>query len=483
MIIKLKNKKLFKTKCYINGKWQNSLKTINVQDPFTLKTIAKVPDMGKKEILYTIESALKAQIIWTNKTANERSIILQKWFNLIMLNQDDLALILTLEQGKPILESKGEIAYGASYIKWFSEEATRIYGDIIPALNINQKILITKQAIGVCAAITPWNFPNAMITRKVAPALAAGCSIIVKPASQTPLSAFALAYLAGEAGIPDGVFNVITGDAEIIGKILTQDDRIKKFSFTGSTIIGRKLMSQCSSTIKKISMELGGNAPFIVFDDADIDHVIKGAMESKFRNSGQTCVCANRFYVHKNIYDNFINKLIKQVKQLKIGNPFEENTNIGPLIDDNAIKKMQSYIEDCLNKGAFLAYGGKISSAGKRFFEPTIIKNVNSTMKISQEEIFGPIVAIFQFSEEKEVIKYANDTIFGLASYIYTKDLIRAIRLYEKLEYAMISINSGILSNSSAPFGGIKQSGIGREGSKYGIDEYLEIKYILLSNL
>jgi succinate-semialdehyde dehydrogenase / glutarate-semialdehyde dehydrogenase len=476
---------LLKSQALINGQWRDAdtKQTFNVINPATGEIICTVPKMGQQEALNAVTAAEQALALWRKKTAKQRSQILRQWFDLIMQHQDDLAYILTLEQGKPLAEAKGEIAYGAAYIEWFAEEAKRIYGDIIPSNATDQKILVNKQPIGVCAAITPWNFPNAMITRKVAPALAAGCTIIVRPASQTPLSAFAIAELALRAGIPAGVFNVITGSSSEIGEVLTTDERVQKFSFTGSTEVGKKLIAQCASTVKKVSMELGGNAPFIVFNDADLDAAVTGAIASKFRNAGQTCVCANRIYVQSAVYDVFIEKFVAAVKQFKVGNGMQAGVDFGPVIDAAAIRKVTEHIDDAVSKGAQIVLGGKPHPYGALFFEPTIVKDVTAEMQVAKEETFGPLAPVFKFETEEEVIAYANDTEFGLASYFYTQDLGRAMRVSDALAYGMVALNTGILSNEVAPFGGIKQSGLGREGSKYGIEDYLEIKYVLLAGL
>jgi len=476
---------LLKSQALINGQWRDAdaKQTFNVINPATGEIICTVPKMGQQEALDAVTAAEQALLLWRKKTAKQRSQILRQWFDLIMHHQEDLAYILTLEQGKPLAEAKAEIAYGAAYIEWFAEEAKRIYGDIIPSNAADQKILVNKQPIGVCAAITPWNFPNAMITRKVAPALAAGCTMIVRPASQTPLSAFAIAELAQRAGIPAGVFNVITGSSSEIGEVLTTDERVQKFSFTGSTEVGKKLIAQCASTVKKVSMELGGNAPFIVFNDADLDAAVTGAIASKFRNAGQTCVCANRIYVQSAVYDVFIEKLVEAVKQFKVGNGMQAGVDFGPVIDAAAIRKVTEHIDDAVSKGAQIVLGGKPHSCGALFFEPTIVKDVTAEMKVAKEETFGPLAPVFKFETEEEVIAYANDTEFGLASYFYTQDLGRAMRVSDALAYGMVALNTGILSNEVAPFGGIKQSGLGREGSKYGIEDYLEIKYVLLAGL
>lgn len=481
----LSDKTLLRTQAYINGQWvdANNGATVAVINPATGETIADVPQMGHLEAEQAVTAAQAALATWRLVPAKQRSQIMRKWFDLMMAHQDDLGRILTLEQGKPLAEAKGEIAYGASYIEWYAEEAKRVYGDIIPALNPSQRILVNKEPIGVCAAITPWNFPNAMIARKVAPAIAAGCTIVVRPASQTPLSAFAIAELAERAGLPAGVLNIITGSATEIGKVLTQDERVSKFSFTGSTPVGRLLMEQCASTIKKVTMELGGNAPFIVFDDADIDAAIEGAMASKFRNSGQTCVCTNRFYVQAGIYEQFVERFSVAVKGLKLGNGLEEGTDLGPLIEQSAIEKVEHHIKDAVSKGGSVVIGGEAQQAGSLFFEPTIVRDVNQTMLVATEETFGPVAPVFKFETEQEVIASANDTEFGLASYLFTKDLGRAFRITQALEYGMVAVNSGLLSNEAAPFGGVKQSGLGREGSKYGIEDYLEIKYMLVAGI
>ncbi len=483
--MQLKDPSLFKTQCYINGEWcdADSGETIAVYNPATGEEIARVPKMGKAEADRAVSAASAALKSWKSKSAKERSQLMRRWYDLLIANQEDLGIILTMEQGKPLAEAKGEIVYGANYFEWYAEEAKRVYGDTIPAPSADKRILVTKEPIGVCAAITPWNFPNAMITRKAAPAIAVGCTFVVRPASQTPLSAFAVAELAHRAGIPAGVFNVLTGGSTEIGKVLTEDDRVKKFSFTGSTEVGSKLMAQCAGTIKKVSLELGGNAPFIVFNDADLDDAVVGALACKFRNAGQTCVCTNRIYVQSGVYDAFVEKLSAAVASLKIGNGLDEGVNFGPMIDSNAIAKVKEHIDDALSKGGEIVYGGEQTSHGELFFEPTIIKNVTQAMKVSKEETFGPLAPVFKFDTEEEVLGYANDTEFGLASYFYTRDIGRIIRVSEGLEYGMVAVNTGILSNEAAPFGGVKQSGLGREGSKYGIDDYLEIKYTLIAGL
>ena len=473
----LKNTALFKQESYINGEWVKGSSFIEVINPATEQVLGYVPNLSEQETLQAIDAAENAFASWKKLSAKERSCILQRWFTLIEENLDDLALLLTLEQGKPLAEAKGEIAYGASYVQWFAEEAKRVYGDTIPALNESSKVIVLKQPIGVCAAITPWNFPNAMITRKAAPALAAGCTFIVRPASQTPFSALALAVLAEQAGIPRGVFNVITGDAQQIGSVLTQDERVKKFSFTGSTAVGKILMSQCASTVKKVSLELGGNAPFIVFNDADIEAAVKGALISKFRNAGQTCVCANRFYVQAEVYDTFMTKFVEAVQTLQIGDGIIPDTAIGPLIDRNVLQKTLAYLLDAKEKGGQVLYGGK-TLGDTLFFYPTIIRDANDRMLFAKEEIFGPLAPVFKFHTLEEVVTRANNTEFGLASYVYSQNLTTSMKMADQLEYGMVGINTGIISNEAAPFGGIKQSGIGREGSKYGIEDYLEIKYL-----
>ncbi|AWM80207.1 NADP-dependent succinate-semialdehyde dehydrogenase I [Gammaproteobacteria bacterium ESL0073] len=479
--MQLKDAKLFRQKAYFDGKWQDADngKTIDVTNPATGEVIGTVPKMGAAETKRAIDAANKALPAWRAKTAKERSVIIRRWYDLLIEHQDDLALILTTEQGKPLAEAKGEIVYGASYLDWFSEEAKRVYGDVIPGHMTDKRIVVIKQPIGVTAAITPWNFPNAMITRKAGPALAAGCTMIIKPASATPYSALALVELAERAGIPAGVLSVITGSAGEIGSELTGNPIIRKLSFTGSTEIGRDLMVECAKDIKKVSMELGGNAPFIVFDDADLDAAVEGAMISKFRNSGQTCVCANRLYVQDGVYDAFLEKFKVAVAKLKVGNGVEAGITTGPMIDAKAVEKVKEHIEDAVSKGAKVIEGGK--SLGGNFFEPTILAHVPTTAIVSKEETFGPLAPVFRFKTDDEVIGYANDTEFGLASYFYSKDLSRVIRVSEALEYGMVGINTGLISNEMAPFGGVKASGLGREGSKYGIEDYLEIKYLCIS--
>ncbi|WP_370386442.1 NAD-dependent succinate-semialdehyde dehydrogenase [Snodgrassella alvi] len=476
---------LLKTQCLINGQWVNADNSavISVINPANGHNLADVPRMGAAEAERAVAAAQAALKPWQAKSAKERSNLLRRWFELMMQHQEDLGIILTSEQGKPLAEAKGEIAYGASYLEWYAEEAKRIYGDTIPAPSNDKRIMVLKQPIGVCATITPWNFPNAMITRKIAPALAAGCTFVIRPASQTPLSALAIAELAQRAGIPAGVVNVITGSSSEIGKVLTEDERVKKFSFTGSTEVGRKLIAQCAGTVKKVSMELGGNAPFIVFNDADIDAAVEGAMISKFRNAGQTCVCANRLYVQSAVYDEFVSKLAQAIAKLKIGNGLEQDVTVGPLIDASAVNKVQEHIADAVSKGAEIVTGGTADHHGGLFFQPTLLKNVTQAMKVAREETFGPLAPVFRFDSEEDVVSWANDTEFGLASYFYSRDIGRIVRVSENLDYGMVAINTGLLSNEAAPFGGVKQSGLGREGSKYGIEDYLEIKYILLAGI
>ncbi len=484
-MLNLKDSGLLKQQCYINGQWvdADNGETIPVTNPATGEVIATIPKMGAAETRRALQAANVAMKSWRKKTAKERANVLRKWFDLMMAAQDDLAAILTAEQGKPLAEAKGEIAYGASYIEWYAEEAKRVYGDVIPGPAGDKRVVVVKEPIGVCAAVTPWNFPNAMITRKAAPALAAGCAMVVKPATQTPLSALAIAVLAERAGLPAGLLSVVTGSAAAIGGEMTSSDIVRKFSFTGSTEIGRTLIEQCASTIKKVSMELGGNAPFIVFDDADLDAAVEGALISKYRNAGQTCVCANRLYVQAGVYDAFAEKFAAAVAKLKVGNGAEAGVTQGPLIDANAVTKVEEHIADALAKGGKLIAGGKRHALGGSFFEPTIVANVTQDMKVAKEETFGPLAPLFKFETEDEVIGYANDTEFGLASYFYARDIGRIWRVSEGLEYGMVGINTGIISNEAAPFGGVKSSGLGREGSKYGIEDYLEIKYLCMGGV
>lgn len=476
---------LFRQQAFIAGKWCDAdhQQTSKILNPATLEIIGTVPNMGKAEAERAIEAAKEAWPLWKNKTAKERSIILKKWFDLIISNADELAFILTSEQGKPLAEAKGEILYAASFIEWFAEEAKRVYGDIIPSPYPDARIVVNKQPIGVVAAITPWNFPAAMITRKVAPALAAGCPCIVKPAPETPFTALALVDLAVQAGVPAEIFSVITGDAVHIGDAIFESDVVRKFTFTGSTPVGKMLLERSAKTLKKVSLELGGNAPFIVFDDADLDAAIEGALIAKFRNAGQTCVCVNRFLVQAGIYEKFIAALSQKIQNFNIGNGLEAGHDIGPLINANAVKKVEAHIQDALDKNGRLVIGGKRHTAGELFFEPTLIADVTADMDVATQETFGPLAAVFKFETEQQAVEMANATEFGLAAYCYTKDLGRAWRMSEQLEYGMVGINKGLISNEVAPFGGIKQSGLGREGSKYGIEDYLEIKYTLFGGL
>ncbi len=482
-MLNLKDPSLLKQQCYLNGEWVSGSDTINVTNPATGEVIGTIPHLGQAETAKAIADANAAWPAWRKKTAKERSAILRKWFNLMIENQDDLAMILTAEQGKPLAEAKGEIAYGASYIEWFAEEGKRVYGENIPSHMADRRIMITKEPIGVCVAITPWNFPNAMITRKAAPAMAAGCPMIVRPADLTPFSALAMAELAHRAGVPAGVFQVITGKSRVIGAEFTSNPTVRKLTFTGSTEVGRVLMEQCAPTVKKVSMELGGNAPFIVFDDADLDAAVDGAIASKYRNAGQTCVCANRLYVQDAVYDAFAEKLAIAVGKLKVGNGVEDGVTQGPMIDEKAMEKVEEHIADAVAKGASIKLGGKRHALGHSFFEPTILTNVTQNMAVAREETFGPMAPLFRFSTEEEVIGYANDTEFGLASYFFSRDIGRIFRVSEALEYGMVGVNSGLISTEIAPFGGVKQSGLGREGSKYGIEDYMTIKYTCLAGL
>ncbi len=478
----LKNSALFRQQCYLNGKWieADNKKTLSVANPFDGKILGTVPECGAEETRRAIVAASEAWQKWCVLTAKQRSDFMWRWAHLIDENKEDLAVLMTLEQGKPIVESRSEVEYGNSFVKWFAEEGRRVYGDVIASNKSNQRLIVIKQPIGVVGAITPWNFPIAMITRKCSPALAVGCAVVVKPAKETPFSALALAVLAEQAGIPAGVFNVITGVPGKIGAELTSNTLVRKLSFTGSTAVGKLLMQQCASTVKKISLELGGNAPFIVFDDADLDRAVKAVMASKFRNTGQTCVCANRILVQDKIYDEFSKKLIIAVKKLKLGNGLDADVQQGPLINEAAIAKVEAHIADAVSKGAKIMLGGKPSPVGKLFFEPTVLTEINSKMRIAKEETFGPVAPLFRFHTEEEAIHMANDTEFGLASYFCSRDMSRIWRVAEGLEYGMVGINEGIMSTEVAPFGGVKESGIGREGSKYGVDEYVEIKYLCM---
>jgi succinate-semialdehyde dehydrogenase / glutarate-semialdehyde dehydrogenase len=474
------NFKLFRDKCFVNGEWISSISgdTISVNNPATLENIGTVPKCGREETKKAIEAANQAWPEWKSKSARERSNILKKWFDLIIENKEELAQIMTIEQGKPINESRGEIVYGASFIEWFAEEAKRVYGDTIPDPLTDRRIIVIKQPVGVVASITPWNFPSAMITRKCAPALAVGCPVVIKPASQTPYSALALAALAEEAGFPRGTLNVITGKASEIGDELSTNPIVRKLSFTGSTEIGKVLLEKCSQTVKKVSMELGGHAPFIVFDDANIDDAVAGAMQSKFRNTGQTCVCANRVYVQEKVYEEFCQKFVEAVSKIKVGNGLDEEVSSGPLIDQNSLNKVEEHVQD-----AKVAIGGSKHELGMNFYQPTILTDVTPQAKITSEETFGPVAPVYKFKDEKEVIELANNSPYGLASYFYSRDIGRVWRVAEALEYGMVGVNTGLTSKAEAPFGGIKESGLGREGSKYGIDDFIEIKYINMSGL
>lgn len=483
--MQLKDPTLFRQAALVGDRWieANATNGIAVTNPATGEVIGYVPKLGVEETREAIRAAEVAQKAWAARTAKERSDILRRWFELMIANKEDLGKILTLEQGKPLPEAMGEIAYGASFIEWFAEEARRVYGDLIPAHRTDARIMVLKQPIGVVAGITPWNFPNAMITRKAGPALAAGCAMVLKPASQTPFSAIALAVLAERAGLPLGLFSVVTGSAREIGGELTANPVIRKLTFTGSTEVGAELYRQCAPTIKKLGLELGGNAPFIVFDDADLDAAVQGALIAKFRNNGQTCVCANRIYVQDGVYDAFAEKLVKAVAGLKTGNGFEEGVVLGPLIDDAAVAKVEEHISDAVAKGAKVALGGKRHALGGCFFEATVLTGVTPEMAVAREETFGPVAPLFRFKDEADVIAQANDTEFGLASYFYARDLARVWRVAEALEYGMVGVNTGLISTAEAPFGGIKLSGLGREGSRYGIDDFTEMKYVCLGGI
>lgn len=484
---KLKDASLVADKTLVGTEWvsaSESGKTFEVTNPSTGEVIATLPDLGKVEVARAIDAAYIAQKAWAKKTGKERAAVLRKLFDLMVANADDLATILTMEMGKPWPEARGEILYGASYVEWFGEEAKRVYGDTIPGHQADKRIIVVKQPVGVVGAITPWNFPNAMLARKMAPALAVGCAMVSKPAAQTPLSALALAILAERAGVPAGVFSVLTStDAAMVGQELCANDKVRKLTFTGSTNVGKILMRQGADQILKLGLELGGNAPFIVFDDADLDAAVEGAMISKYRNAGQTCVCANRLYVQANVYDAFAKKLAERVGKMKVGDGFAEGVTTGPLIDKNALKKVEEHVADAVSKGAKVELGGKPAPQGGLFFEPTILTGVTPDMRVSTEETFGPVAPLFKFETEEQVIELANNTEFGLASYFYSKDVAKIFRVAEALEYGMVGINTGLISTETAPFGGIKQSGLGREGSKYGIDDYTEIKYMCLGGI
>ncbi|HVY80867.1 MAG TPA: NADP-dependent succinate-semialdehyde dehydrogenase [Steroidobacteraceae bacterium] len=483
MGIQLKDPSLLKQQSYIAGEWRNadSGATLDVRNPATGEKIGTVPKMGASETRRAIEAARDAMPAWARKTAKERAAVLRKWYELMLAHVDDLAVIMTAEQGKPLAESKGEIAYAASFIEWFAEEGKRLYGDIIPGHQPDKRILVLRQPIGVVAAITPWNFPAAMITRKAGPALAAGCTFVCKPAVQTPYSALAMAELAARAGIPAGVLNILTGSAMEIGGEMTSNPIVRKVTFTGSTEVGKKLMAQSAGTLKKLSLELGGNAPFIVFDDADLDAAVQGALASKYRNTGQTCVCANRLLVQNGVYDAFTRKLVEAVAKLRVGDGLKGATDQGPLIDENALAKVEEHVADAVSKGAKIALGGKRHALGGTFYAPTVLTEVTPQMAVAREETFGPVAPLFRFDSEADAIRMANDTEFGLAAYVYTRDLGRSWRVSEALEYGIVGLNTGIISTEVAPFGGVKESGFGREGSKYGILDYTEIKYVCAS--
>jgi succinate-semialdehyde dehydrogenase/glutarate-semialdehyde dehydrogenase len=474
--------RLFRQQCHIGGKWcdADSGKTMDVADPGNREILGTVPNMGRVETARAIEAAERALPAWRSRTAGDRARILRRLFDLMVANQDDLAELLSREQGKPFAEARGEIAYAASYVEWFAEEGKRAYGEVVPAPAADRRIVTLKQGIGVVGAITPWNFPSALVTRKLAPALAAGCTMVLKPASATPYSALALAALAEETGLPPGVFNVVTGSAREIGGELTRNPVVRKISFTGSTEIGIQLLRECADTVKKVSMELGGNAPFIVFDDADIDAAVAGALVSKFRNCGQTCVCTNRFYVQDGVYAAFVRKLVARVSGMKLGYGMDEGVTVGPLIDEAAVAKVEEHLADAVSGGATVMTGGRRSDLGGTFFEPTVVAHVKPGMKVAREETFGPLAAVIPFATEEEVIRLANDSEFGLASYFYARDLGRVWRVAEALETGMVGINTGLISTEVAPFGGVKQSGLGREGSRHGLDDYMEIKYLCM---
>jgi succinate-semialdehyde dehydrogenase/glutarate-semialdehyde dehydrogenase len=484
-MITLKDQNLFRQQCFINGVWSSTAdgSTIAVNNPATGEIIGTVPKMGASETHSAIDAANEAYPAWRAKTAAERSAILRRWFELMLENQEDLAVLMTAEQGKPLAESRGEIAYAASFIEWFAEEGKRVYGDTIPTFQKDKRIVVIKEPIGVCAAITPWNFPAAMITRKAGPALAVGCTMVLKPASLTPYSALALAVLAERAGIPAGVFNVITGASGAIGGEMTANPIVRKLTFTGSTEIGKILIKQCAGTVKKVAMELGGNAPFIVFDDADLDAAVEGAIASKYRNTGQTCVCTNRFLVQDGVYDAFAEKLAVAVGKLKVGDGLKGETQQGPLIDMSALEKVEEHIADAVGKGARILLGGQRHELGGTFFQPTILADVRTDMAVAREETFGPLAPLFRFTSDEEAIAMANDTEFGLAAYFYTRDIGRVWRVAEALEYGIVGINAGLISSTVAPFGGMKESGVGREGSKYGVDDFLEVKYLCMGGI
>ncbi|MDD2987545.1 MAG: NAD-dependent succinate-semialdehyde dehydrogenase [Zoogloea sp.] len=481
----LKEPGLYRTQAFVNGCWLDAddHARLSVFNPATGALLGDVPAMGAAETGRAVTAADAALPAWRGLLARDRSTILQRWFRLILTHTDDLARMMTLEQGKPLAEARGEVVYAASFVEWFAEEAKRLYGETIPTTGIDRRYMVIRQPVGVCAAITPWNFPAAMITRKLAPALAAGCTVVVKPAEQTPFTALALAWLAEQAGFPPGVFNVVTGDPVAIGSVLTSSPVVRKLSFTGSTEVGRLLMAQCAPTIKKLSLELGGNAPFIVFDDADIDAAVAGALVSKYRNAGQTCVCANRLLVQDSVYDTFAAKLAAAVEGLSVGNGLEAGVSVGPLIDDEAVRKVEAHVADALAGGARVLTGGRRHKSGSRFYAPTVLADVKQSMRIAREETFGPVAPLFRFHTEDEAILMANDTEYGLAAYFYARDVGRVFRVGEALDYGMVGINTGLISTEVAPFGGVKQSGVGREGGRHGIDEYLETKYLCLGGI
>ncbi len=483
--MRLNDHSLLRQQCYLDGQWLSAIsnQTLNVTNPATGKLLGTVPRMGAEETRRAIETANAALPAWRAMTAKERAVILRRWFDLMLSNQEDLAIIMTAEQGKPLAESRGEILYAASFIEWFAEEGKRLYGDTIPAHARDKRIVVIKEPIGVCAAITPWNFPSAMITRKAGPALAAGCTMVVKPATATPYSALALAELGERAGIPAGVFSVITGSSSEIGTEMTSNPIVRKLTFTGSTEVGKQLTAQCAGTMKKVSMELGGNAPFIVFDDADLDAAVDGAIASKYRNTGQTCVCTNRLLIQAGVYDQFATKLATAVAAMKVGDGLKGDVQQGPLIDEGSVQKVEEHIADAVAKGATVALGGKRHELGGTFFQPTILCNVTPQMLVAREETFGPVAPLFKFSTEQEAVQMANNTEFGLASYFYTRDIGRVWRVAEALEYGMVGINTGLVSTEVAPFGGVKESGVGREGSKYGIEEFVEVKYLCMGGI
>ncbi|MGJ3260573.1 MAG: NADP-dependent succinate-semialdehyde dehydrogenase [Rhodospirillales bacterium] len=483
--MQLKDSKLFRQQCFIDGAWvdADNGETVDVTNPATGEKLGTVPKAGAAETRRAIEAANAAWPAWRAKTAKERSIILRKWFDLMMANQEDLGTLMTAEQGKPLAEAKGEVGYAASFIEWFAEEGKRIYGDTIPQHGADKRIVVTKEPVGVVAAITPWNFPAAMITRKAGPALAAGCPIVIKPATETPYSAFAMAELADRAGVPKGIINVITGKSSEIGTEMTSNPIVRKLTFTGSTEVGKILLEQCAGTVKKVSMELGGNAPFIVFDDADLDAAVQGAMASKYRNTGQTCVCANRIYVQDGVYDEFLSRFSQAISAMKVGDGLKGETQQGPLINMAAVEKVEEHLKDAVDNGARVVLGGKRHELGGTFFEPTLVADVTQKMKVAKEETFGPLAPVFRFKTDDEAVEWANDTEFGLAAYFYSRDIGRIWKTAEKLEYGIVGINEGIISTEVAPFGGMKESGMGREGSKYGIEDYVETKYLCMGGI